>query len=220
MEKTRFCYRRCLSIVALGLFAFTLQAAEPKQIEVEVEVPIESGDVAGAAEKAQKAAFRKAVSIALGSRVSDEEKEEKLKSAYNYINSFQKLSQNEEGGMLKVSFRCEVVLSEGESASSARLNEGDYFLENFAVEFNWNPGSKAVLAAEIKQVAEEDLRSKVDVMKLQHGGLWVEMRSRMSPERVFIGLQRRFGKNSEMRLVRDLRGLILEESDNQQSREN
>lgn len=220
MEKRRLCDRRLFSFgfvsLLFGLLAATpLRSAEVREAVVEVEVPVEAGNVAGAVQAAQVLAFEKAVMETLPSGLTEAQKEARIKNAANYIKSFRILSQSERSGRLFSKISCEVIILAGELSSE---NEDQSFRESFALEFLWK-SDQPILATELKDWIESEFKGDVRTMKLQKGSLWMEIRTPIQPERVYAGLQSRFRSRADIRLIKDLYGIYSQESLGQDLRE-
>jgi len=208
MEKIRLCFNRALPIIVLAFaFFFQLNAlwAEVKNVTVSVEVEIENDDVAAALEKARVQAFRQAIQDTLTSRVSEEERINRLKSPSQFIKSFRLLDKKEENKKLIASFACEVILQPVAS------NEPDVYQQRFAFDFIWRPNRIQWPVEKLIKFLESEYAFKVDLIRLNAQTWRLEGRSPRSSNSIYASMGPRFEKEAEVRLIKDLDG-IFEES--------
>lgn len=185
--------------------ASSLEGAEKiKEVVVDVDVEIQDGDLASATAAAQQAAFKKAVSETLPSGLSESGRESRIKNASNYIKSFRTLSQEERSGRFFAKINCEVILSDSEIKLGSN---GGNDLDRFAIEFVWKVAKPSVTVVDLKALLETQYKASVGTIKLQRGSVWLEMSAPGRPESIYAGLQSRFRRLAELRLVKDIEGL-------------
>ncbi|PIR21660.1 MAG: hypothetical protein COV44_12085 [Deltaproteobacteria bacterium CG11_big_fil_rev_8_21_14_0_20_45_16] len=173
--------------------------AQSRQVEVEVEVPIESGNLAAALDKAQLEAFKKAVEMTMPAGLDPVEQSGRIRNAATQIKSFRLLSQKEEAGNLFAKYSCEVVLGQAVPSQAT-----PYYDERFAVEIVWNNPKQSKSLGTVLQKIQSYPNLKLGLIRTQRGSVWVEVLSQESPEVLRANLRSEFGSASEVKLHRDL----------------
>ncbi len=120
MEKI---WLRHLGLSTFGSLAFLFvssaapihAADEIKTVIVDVEIPVKEGDLAGTKSEAEKQAFQSALDQSLSTTISPKERSLRLKNASNWIKTYRLEQEREEAGILKLRYRCEVIIPASDS---------------------------------------------------------------------------------------------------------
>lgn len=210
MEKRRFCDFRLLALCLILICPLGLEAQDQvREIQVEVDVPIERGDMASATRAAQREAFRKAVELSLPADLTESQRESRMRNASNYIKSFRTLRQEERSGRLFAVLVCEVMVADSGREVSRPQELG---FDRFAIEVIWRGGRSTMTAASLRELLSNEYQARVGKMKIQKGSLWIDMSSSLDPGDLYARLQSRLRSKAELRLVRDIYGLDSEEA--------
>jgi len=207
MEAFGICCRRlcahaglaCLTFVLILLAPVAGIQAQSRQVEVDVDVLIEGGNLAEALDKAQLEAFKKAIEMTMPAGLDPVEQSGRIKNAASQIKSFRLLSQKEEAGKLFAKYSCEVVLGQAAPSQSAQ-----YYDERFAVEIVWNKPKPSKSLGAVLQKIQSYPNLKLGLVRTQRGSVWVEVMSQESPEVLRSNLRAEYGSSAEIKLHRDL----------------
>lgn len=172
-------YALKLCLVIAFIFGDSLMAENAEDIQtsiVDVETQIQNGNIADAKAVAQEMAFRKALDQLLPTTIDLKIRDEKIRSAKEFVKGFTVLDERREGGTLKLKYRCEVIgvkafLNSLQSSTSTQVNKA------YPFEITWKPAQARLNSTEFIAYVTDVLKAKVDSFKLGRGIFWITINS-------------------------------------------
>ncbi len=215
MEKKWIRDRRLFAtyVIIYLLFAFCFvsstvlgtEAPEFMSVVVEVEAPIVNGDLAGARQHSQKMAFEKALAEVLSATLTESEKAMRLKAADHYIKSFRVLDERTEGKILKLRYRCEVMVESQQTSSSAISDTptpmGSQNAEKTKYEIIWASPSTAMSSVEVMKFVESAIGSPPQGLRMMRSGMIMTLPNSEPPESIQAKLSRYLGSKGTVKIL-------------------
>ncbi len=180
-------------ILPLSLFA----EGEAKSVIVDIEVPVDNNNIAEAKAVAQKQAFEKALDQVLPATMDAKERQQKIKSALQYVKTYQVIEEKSDASVLKQKYKVDIAYQPVETSPPSFTGEVATF------EVNWLPDEIRFNTVDLLKYIQETLGTPVNSFRMGRGNMTLTVSLNRSLEETQNQIASFVGKRGLVKLIKN-----------------